>query len=82
MLVTDGIYSYIRHPIYAGLWLWAIAQPLLLQNWLAGFALLVLFTPLYFTRRPREEGLMLDYFGEEYRAYMGRTGRILPRLRR
>lgn len=82
VLVTGGIYGYIRHPIYAGLWLWAIAQPLLLQNWLAGFALLVLFTPLYFTRMPREEGLMLDHFGEEYRAYMGRTGRILPRFRR
>lgn len=81
-LVTGGVFRHIRHPIYAGLWLWAIAQPLLLQNWIAGFALLMLFIPLYFIRMPREEQMMLDHFGEEYGAYMKRTGRVLPRLRK
>lgn len=81
-LVTGGVFRHIRHPIYAGLWLWAIAQPLLLQNWIAGFALLTLFIPLYFIRMPREEQMMLDHFGEEYGAYMKRTGRVLPRLRK
>ena len=81
-LVTSGVFRHIRHPIYAGLWLWAIAQPLLLQNWIAGFALLVLFTPLYFIRTPREEQMMLDHFGDEYGAYVKRTGRVLPRLRK
>lgn len=81
-LVTSGVFHYIRHPIYAGLWLWAIAQPLLLQNWIAGFALLVLFTPLYLIRTPREEQMMLDHFGDEYGAYMKRTGRVFPRLRK
>ena len=36
-LVTDGIYRYVRHPMYAAFWLWAIAQALLLPNWVAGF---------------------------------------------
>jgi len=31
-LVTNGIYGYIRHPMYASQWLWVIAQFLLLQN--------------------------------------------------
>lgn len=78
-LVTSGIYARIRHPIYAAIWLWGIAQALLLPNWIAGLATLVLFVPLYFTRVPREEQLMLDHYGDEYRAYMGRTGRVLPR---
>jgi protein-S-isoprenylcysteine O-methyltransferase Ste14 len=79
-LVTSGVYSAVRHPIYSSLWLWGLAQALLLPNWIAGFAGLVLFIPLYLTRVPREEQLMLDHYGDEYRAYMGRTGRVIPRL--
>ena len=29
----------------------------------------------------KEEALMVEEFGDEYRAYMQRTGRFLPRLR-
>ena len=79
-LVTAGIYKYIRHPMYASQWLWVIAQVLLLPNWLAGVGGLLLFLPLYFVRVPLEEQMMLAQFGEQYRAYMQRTGRVLPRL--
>jgi protein-S-isoprenylcysteine O-methyltransferase Ste14 len=81
-LVTEGVYRSIRHPMYASMWLWGIAQALLLQNWLAGWASLVLFIPLYLLRVPREERMMLDEFGGEYRAYMDRTGRVVPPLTR
>ena len=80
VLVTGGVFRPVRHPMYAAHWLWGIAQALLLQNWIAGFALLASFLPLYLYRVPREEQMMLDYFGEEYRLYMNRTGRIIPRL--
>jgi protein-S-isoprenylcysteine O-methyltransferase Ste14 len=53
---------------------------LLLQNWIAGWASLVLFLPVYLLRVPREEQMMLDEFAEEYRTYMNRTGRVIPRL--
>jgi protein-S-isoprenylcysteine O-methyltransferase Ste14 len=79
-LVTGGVYQHVRHPMYASEWLWGIAQALLLQNWVAGWAGLVLFTPLYVLRVPREELMMLERFGEEYRTYMDRTGRVVPRL--
>ena len=79
-LVTEGVYRHVRHPMYASEWLWGVAQVLLLQNWVAGWAGLVVFTPLYVLRVPREEQMMLDRFGEEYRAYMGRTGRVVPSL--
>lgn len=81
-LIDEGIYRYLRHPIYAALWLWGFAQPLLLQNWIAGLAGMAVITPLYFLRVPREEEMLLDHFGEEYRSYMERTGRVLPRLGR
>jgi protein-S-isoprenylcysteine O-methyltransferase Ste14 len=81
-LVTRGIYRDIRHPMYAAHLLWAVAQGLLLANWLAGWAFLAVFVPFYLLRVPHEEKMMLDQFGDEYRAYMARTGRLIPRLRR
>jgi len=78
-LITRGIYSLIRHPMYASQWLWVIAQPLLLQNWLAGFANLVLFIPFYILRVQAEEQMMLESFGASYKAYMQKTGRVLPK---
>jgi protein-S-isoprenylcysteine O-methyltransferase Ste14 len=80
-LVTGGVYRSIRHPMYASQWLWSTAQALLLQNWIAGWAGLALYLPLYLSRVPREEQMMLDRFGGTYRAYMDRTGRVAPRLR-
>lgn len=79
-LITRGIYSAIRHPMYASQWLWVIAQPLLLQNWIAGFLNLLVFTAFYFLRVKAEEQMMIDSFGAEYREYMKSTGRILPKI--
>lgn len=79
-LVTDGVYQTVRHPMYSAFWLWAIAQALLLPNWFAGLAGLTGFGILYFGRVAREERMMLEIFGDNYRAYMARTGRIFPSI--
>ncbi len=79
-LVTTGVYARLRHPIYAAVWLWCVAQPLLIQNWIAGLAGLVTFGLVYLTRVPREEKMMLDQFGGEYAEYMKKVGGIFPRL--
>src|SRR3982074_1521932 len=52
-LVTDGIYRKVRHPMYSAFWLWAVAQALLLPNWVAGFAGIVGFGILFFGRVAR-----------------------------
>ena len=80
-LITSGIYRYIRHPMYAFGWLFGSAQALLLQNWIAGPSGLVSFGLLYFSRVPREEHMMFDQFGDEYRSYMKRTGRVIPHVK-
>jgi protein-S-isoprenylcysteine O-methyltransferase Ste14 len=77
-LITDGIYRKIRHPMYSAFWLWAVAQALLLPNWVAGFAGLIGFGTLFFGRVAREERMMLETFGDGYREYMARTGRVIP----
>jgi protein-S-isoprenylcysteine O-methyltransferase Ste14 len=66
--------------MYASQWLWIIAQMLLLQNWVAGVGGALTFLPLYFWRVPGEEQMMVEQFGAQYRAYMARTGRVMPRL--
>jgi protein-S-isoprenylcysteine O-methyltransferase Ste14 len=77
-LVTRGIYERLRHPMYAAFWLWAIAQALLLPNWIAGLSGIVGFGTLFFARVGHEERMMLEAFGDEYRAYMERTYRLIP----
>ena len=78
-LITGGVYRAMRHPMYASIWLWSLCQAMLLENWLAGGSALATFAPLYFLRAPREESMMCEFFGEQYREYMRRTGRIFPR---
>jgi protein-S-isoprenylcysteine O-methyltransferase Ste14 len=79
-LITDGIYQSVRHPMYTAFWLWALAQALLLPNWVGGFSGIIGFGILFFGRVSREERIMLDMFGDQYRAYMERTCRILPKI--
>lgn len=79
-LVTTGVYALVRHPMYAGFWLMALGQALLLPNWIAGPAGLVGFGVLFFGRVAREEAMMIGAFGDEYRTYMRRTARVVPWL--
>ena len=79
-LVKDGVYKYIRHPMYASHILWAIAQLLIIPNWFAGYSFLVFSTLLCLYRIPREEKKMIEQFGEEYINYTKKTGYILPKL--
>ena len=77
-LITEGVYRRVRHPMYTAFWLWAVAQALLLPNWVAGLSGLFGFGTLYFLRVGHEERLMVEAFGDAYTDYMNRTGRIVP----
>ncbi|RLC98362.1 MAG: isoprenylcysteine carboxylmethyltransferase family protein [Chloroflexi bacterium] len=81
-LVTDGIFQYLRHPMYAANLLWGLAQMLMLHNWIAGFAYLVLIIPRTLMRIQNEERIMLEKFEYEYRRYMEKTEGLYPRLGR
>ena len=77
-LITNGVYRCMRHPMYASFFLMAIGQALLLSNWLAGWSALVATTVLYVMRIPHEEKMMIEFFGDEYRAYCLHTNGIIP----
>jgi protein-S-isoprenylcysteine O-methyltransferase Ste14 len=77
-LVTSGPYTRIRHPIYLALLGFLSGIALLTANWFF-IALLAVSIVVLVLRIPKEEQMMIEEFGEEYRAYMQRTGRFLPK---
>lgn len=77
-LVKTGIYRLVRHPMYSSFFMLGIAQLLLLPNWIAGLAGVVGAGILFAFRVRREEEMMLESFGDEYRSYMSQTKRIVP----
>lgn len=77
-LVTSGVYKHLRHPMYAAIYLFTLAQAFLLSNWIAGPAGLVAFTFMFAFRLGPEEQMMLDKFGDDYHAYAARTKRLIP----
>ncbi len=80
-LCTSGLYQWVRHPMYTILFMLSIAWLVGLANWLVGVFWLTIQTIVIGKRIDREEAELLEHFGDEYRAYMKRTGRFLPRLR-
>ena len=79
-LITSGPYQFIRHPIYTGFILILGSTLLISANWLIGFAWIGMTALEVASRIGFEENLMLEYFGDQYREYMKRTGRVLPRI--
>jgi protein-S-isoprenylcysteine O-methyltransferase Ste14 len=77
-LITHGIYRRVRHPMYLALFLYSLGQALVLPNWVAGPSYLVTFGLLFAFRLRDEERMMIDEFGDEYVAYMGKTKRLVP----
>ena len=79
-LINTGPYAFIRHPMYTSFLLMGLGQAFLLSNWIAGLSGLVGFAVLFFLRVGKEERMMLENFGPQYRAYMERTKRLIPYL--
>jgi protein-S-isoprenylcysteine O-methyltransferase Ste14 len=79
-LVTTGPYRLVRHPMYAAAYVINVGMSALSANWLVAVGLLAGLTLLYAVRVRDEEQMMIDAFGDEYRDYMRRTGRLVPRL--
>ena len=80
-LVTSGPYRYVRNPIYSASFVFIVALALLAANWLLLLPAVVLIAIIY-GQIPKEELMLIERFGDEYREYMSRTPRIIPRFRR
>lgn len=78
-LVTSGPYRWIRHPLYTFGVLFFFAVSIATALWWFAIGMIIAFL-LIALRTPREEAHLIAKFGDEYRAYMQRTGRYLPRF--
>ncbi|HVA49501.1 MAG TPA: protein-S-isoprenylcysteine O-methyltransferase [Pirellulales bacterium] len=77
-LVTHGVYRRVRHPMYLAFFVYLSGQALVIPNWLAGPSEGIAMLLLFAFRVGREERMMLEAFGQDYRAYMASTKRLLP----
>lgn len=81
VLVTSGPYRWVRHPLYTVGSSFIVSFGIVADNWfIAGLGVLAFV--LMAVRTPAEEANLIAKFGDEYRIYMERTGRFLPRLRK
>jgi len=79
VLVTSGPYRWVRHPLYTVGSSFIVSFGIVADNWfIAGLGVLAFV--LMAVRTPAEEANLIAKFGDEYRIYMERTGRFLPRL--
>ena len=79
-LVTTGPYRWVQHPMYSAVLLLVIATVLLTANAVVAVGGVGMFA-LLVARSRLEEARLVEKFGDAYRAYQRRTGRIVPRLR-
>jgi protein-S-isoprenylcysteine O-methyltransferase Ste14 len=78
-LVTNGIYSVVRHPSYLGLLINSLGWALVFRSGV-GVLLVALMIPPLLARMRAEEALLRSQFGSEYAAYCSRTSRLIPGL--
>ena len=77
-LVTRGLFSFVRHPIYLGTIVLGLGLGLGTLSWpLVAIDLLVVLPWLYWLAR-QEERLMIERFGQIYRIYRARVPMLSP----
>ncbi len=76
-LHTRGVYRWVRHPSYLGIFLMDLGFAGLFRS-SVGVALLPLVWWMFKRRMDIEERFMLEAFGDAYRDYMARVPRVIP----
>jgi protein-S-isoprenylcysteine O-methyltransferase Ste14 len=78
-LVTDGVYSYVRHPMYLSIIVLLLAFSLLSISFLSLISWVIIVF-LFNRMMIFEEAELLKILGIEYRNYMSQVPRWIPRI--
>lgn len=73
VLVTHGIYKYLRHPSYVGFFYWSIGTQIMLCNVMSTIMFAFASWSFFSKRIPYEERTLLHHFGENYQSYIRRS---------
>ncbi len=79
-LITSGPFTRVRHPLYSAHTLFNAGMVLISANWIL-FLFLIIGIPFTYWRLSKEEAMLTEQFGDQYREYIKRTGRLFPKLR-
>lgn len=77
-LKSDGVYRWVRHPSYTGMYIYALGLGLALHSLLA---IAILLWAVSFTTHNRiavEEAVLEGHFGDAYRIYKQKTRKLFP----
>ncbi|KAF1961888.1 prenyl cysteine carboxyl methyltransferas-like protein Ste14 [Byssothecium circinans] len=77
-LVTRGLYAHFRHPSYFGFFWWGIGTQVALGNTISFIAYTAILWYFFKKRITHEEKHLLEFFGEDYKAYRARTRVWIP----
>lgn len=78
-LVTGGLYRFVRHPQYTGLFVALFGEGIVHWPTLFSVGLFPLIITAYYFLARKEERDMARRFGDAYRAYVARVPMFLPR---
>ncbi len=78
-LITHGIYSHVRHPVYTGVILSALAIPIYTTS-LPGLLIALIGIPLFNHRIGNEEKMLINEYGDQYTEYMKTTSKLIPHI--
>lgn len=77
-LVTQGVYSFFRHPSYVGWFYWSVGTQVLLCNPICFIGYAVASWRFFEDRINDEEASLITFFGEEYVEYKKKVGSGIP----
>ncbi len=78
-LVTDGLYRFVRHPQYTGLFIALFGEGIVHWPTLFSVGLFPIIIFAYVMLAKKEEQRVLEEFGEEYLMYQKRVPMFIPR---
>lgn len=81
-LVTDGVYAYVRHPIYAAFIVLIVPGIVVALRSLPGLTIPIFMYVVFRALIGAEENYLRAEFGEQYDTYHRRVGAVFPRLSR
>jgi protein-S-isoprenylcysteine O-methyltransferase Ste14 len=77
-IVRTGLFRYVRHPSYSGLFLACVGVALQFRNWLSLIAVMLPFFAALLYRMRVEEDAMVEALGADYVDYQRSTSRLIP----